>query len=380
MSLFSDLVAKATLIKNETIDEANSADRIGQMFLDLINYAAATSGIMKGMTVEWDLNYAPIPTGFVLSDGYGGIKCNGVTVPDHRGKFSIGYDPAKFPLPFDDAIEGKGIENYGKVGNIGGSNKHTLTQDELPEIYFYIFANSNDPGDNTLPSNPKAPPVWSTNHLKGNQDYDIYAKPGAEASIGATNTIGKGVAFDMRPRYITVCYITKVSDDVDGGGSGGDNGLSAYEIAVANGFVGTEAQWLASLQGTPGTTLTANQLQILNTVPLICSDEDKDLTASTDVPVIRFVFQTMQSFTKIVGELNTAAVGGTFTVVAKKNGVSFLSTNLTFDSGENTTRTSSVPFVFTTPTVSFGVGDYVEIFIITAGSLTKGKGLKIYLM
>jgi integrin beta 8 len=36
-------------------------------------------------------------------------------------------------------------------------------------------------------------------------------------------------------------------------GDKGDPGLSAYEIAVANGFVGTEAQWLASLEGAPGT-------------------------------------------------------------------------------------------------------------------------------
>ena len=132
--------------------------------------------------------------------------------------------------------------------------------------------------------------------------------------------------------------------------------------------------------GTPGTTLTADQLQIINTVPLVCSDEKTDLAASTDVPVIRFVFQTAQSFTKIVGELNTAAAGGTFTVVAKKNGVSFLSTPLTFDGGENTTRTASVPFVFTTPTVSFSVGDYVEIFTTAIGAVTPGKGLKIYLM
>ena len=35
-------------------------------------------------------------------------------------------------------------------------------------------------------------------------------------------------------------------------GQDGTNGLSAYEIAVQNGFVGTEAEWLASLQGTDG--------------------------------------------------------------------------------------------------------------------------------
>ena len=32
----------------------------------------------------------------------------------------------------------------------------------------------------------------------------------------------------------------------------GAEGASAYELAVANGFVGTEQEWLASLDGPPG--------------------------------------------------------------------------------------------------------------------------------
>jgi hypothetical protein len=39
--------------------------------------------------------------------------------------------------------------------------------------------------------------------------------------------------------------------ELDSGGGGG-NGLSAYEVAVANGFVGTEAEWLSSLVGPQG--------------------------------------------------------------------------------------------------------------------------------
>lgn len=67
-------------------------------------------------------------------------------------------------------------------------------------------------------------------------------------------------------------YATKqyVDDEIDkasiggGGGEGtqgppgpvgpsGEDGKSAYEIAVENGFQGTETEWLASLEGTPGT-------------------------------------------------------------------------------------------------------------------------------
>lgn len=35
-------------------------------------------------------------------------------------------------------------------------------------------------------------------------------------------------------------------------GGSGTNGLSAYQVAVANGFVGTEVEWLASLKGADG--------------------------------------------------------------------------------------------------------------------------------
>lgn len=36
--------------------------------------------------------------------------------------------------------------------------------------------------------------------------------------------------------------------------TGGRNGMSAYEIAVKNGFEGTEQEWLASLRGEDGYT------------------------------------------------------------------------------------------------------------------------------
>lgn len=43
--------------------------------------------------------------------------------------------------------------------------------------------------------------------------------------------------------------------DIPAGSQGerGPDGRSAYEVAVAGGFIGTESQWLASLHGTDGT-------------------------------------------------------------------------------------------------------------------------------
>ncbi len=62
---------------------------------------------------------------------------------------------------------------------------------------------------------------------------------------------GKADADDV---YTKVQAEEKFALKGDGGGSGaaGKDGASAFEIAVANGFEGTEAEWLASLKGEKG--------------------------------------------------------------------------------------------------------------------------------
>lgn len=40
----------------------------------------------------------------------------------------------------------------------------------------------------------------------------------------------------------------------------GKDGLSAYEVAVKNGFEGTEAEWLKSLQGSSGVYLGSGEM------------------------------------------------------------------------------------------------------------------------
>ena len=48
--------------------------------------------------------------------------------------------------------------------------------------------------------------------------------------------------------------INELKSAIDSGAYNGTNGASAYDIAVSNGFVGTEAAWVASLQGAAGAT------------------------------------------------------------------------------------------------------------------------------
>ena len=51
---------------------------------------------------------------------------------------------------------------------------------------------------------------------------------------------------------ITLALAKQYTNQVAGSGVKGDPGKSAYEIAVENGFQGTEQEWLASLVGQEG--------------------------------------------------------------------------------------------------------------------------------
>lgn len=68
-------------------------------------------------------------------------------------------------------------------------------------------------------------------------------EPGVESDTGKLK-IGNGIA-----KWTQLGYLSGEGTP----GENGADGASAYQIAVSNGFVGTEAAWLLSLKGTPGT-------------------------------------------------------------------------------------------------------------------------------
>lgn len=54
-------------------------------------------------------------------------------------------------------------------------------------------------------------------------------------------------------------------DGADGqNGTDGENGLSAYELAVQNGYTGTEKEWLSSLRGRNGIDGKTVELRVYN--------------------------------------------------------------------------------------------------------------------
>ncbi|GLP64305.1 hypothetical protein TUSST3_09250 [Streptomyces sp. TUS-ST3] len=108
------------------------------------------------------------------------------------------------------------------------------------------------PAGATGPAGPKGDtgPAGPTGPAGADGATGPQGDPGGQGPTGATGPQGpKGDQGDQGPA------------GTDGApGTPGDDGLSAYEIAVADGFTGTEAEWLASLigpkgdQGDPGAT------------------------------------------------------------------------------------------------------------------------------
>lgn len=76
--------------------------------------------------------------------------------------------------------------------------------------------------------------------------------PGADGADGADGLSAYEVAVNNGFVGTEAAWLVSLVGPAGPAGPTGDDGLSAYEVAVANGFVGTEAAWLASLVGDPG--------------------------------------------------------------------------------------------------------------------------------
>jgi len=89
-------------------------------------------------------------------------------------------------------------------------------------------------------------------------DHISSSKSGSVTTVTITETEGATTSF-------------QISDGANGtNGTNGTDGKSAYQVAVDNGFVGTEAQWLASLKGDSGVDL--GQVAVTST---LTNDTDK---------------------------------------------------------------------------------------------------------
>lgn len=107
-----------------------------------------------------------------------------------------------------------------------------------------------------------------------------------------------------------------------------------------------------------------------------CSDESTALT--TGAAKVTFRVVGARSLIGVRGSLSIAQTSGTVvTVDVNKNGTTVLSTKLTFDNTEKTTKTATTPAVISVAT--FADDDEVTIDIDSVGDGTA-KGLKVSLL
>lgn len=120
-----------------------------------------------------------------------------------------------------------------------------------------------------------------------------------------------------------------------------------------------------------------SNISILNNLMVACSDMSTQLTTGANkayLPV-PYGFEVLE----VKGNLINPASGSTLlTVDINKNGVSMLSTKMTFDSGEKSTLTATNPPVILDGTLV--TDDQVTIDIDNVGNVTAGTGLIITLI
>ncbi len=135
-------------------------------------------------------------------------------------------------------------------------------------------------------------------------------------------------------------------------GDAGNNGKSAYELAVENGFTGTEAEWLDSLKGTNGTS-SYTHIKYADSMP----DEDSDILASgtgdyigiyAGPSVIAPTNYTAYSWYKIKGENPeiTYDKNGYIVVDGVKTDVCLYPTEVSFPFNLNSTTYASYKYEF----------------------------------
>jgi len=366
--------ARAKIKRN--FDKVNDA-------IDEIMAAKVGSGILKGMSLRWDLNLGPIPTGFALNDGNNGVKINGVTIPDDRGSFAIGYDPAKFSIPI---IDTTGIENYGKVGNTGGANTLNLSIDQLPAHSFKLVAKAHD-SNHAAEDHPDEFLQMDSNNRSGNNDYKLQVGT-TEPTLCKTDTVGKGLAIDNRPLYITVCWITKVSDDVEGGGGSGIESIVAgtnvevdntdpknpkINVTVSQGEKGDKGdtgdqgeKGDKGDKGDAGSNGSSTEL-----AEYVLSGLDQDIKTGM---IVSETVREQHTITaaSIYAEVTTAPASLDIVFDIKKNGVSIFSTLPKISAG---TLVIAGTQILSSTTTTFNVGDIRTIFVNQVGLSESGKNL-----
>lgn len=114
---------------------------------------------------------------------------------------------------------------------------------------------------------------------------------------------------------------------------------------------------------------------ILEDFTIACSDEASVLTTTTSAVTFRVPFEMYLNSVK--ASVNVAPVGQTIIVDVKQNNTSIFSTKLSIDTGEETSKTATIPAVLNSTPTLLSDDDKIVVGIDQTGTTETGRGLKL---
>lgn len=156
------------------------------------------------------------------------------------------------------------------------------------------------------------------------------------------------------------------------------NSNSAYarifKLTTAGGLVTAIEDHRAGDSGIFGSSSGASA--VTQAIPIACSDETTALT--TGLAKVTFRMPFAMTLTEVRASLTTAATGAALIVDINEGGASILSTKLSIDAGETTSKTAAAPAVISDSALADDAEITIDIDQI--GSTIAGAGLKVYLI
>lgn len=214
--------------------------------------------------------------------------------------------------------------------------------------------------------------------VNGNSNVTVDANSAVRVAVNGTSNV---ITIDSSNTFITGNLIPSQSNTFSLGTPDlrwkdlyvSANSVSIGDIVNSVTLSATNTGQLQILQDQAG-TITPTLLDSAVTVIITCTGKNKVVTVESDV--VDFRMPRKIKVTEVRASVSTAqASGSRLTMDIKKNGVSILSTLLSFDNTEKTTKTSSVPCVIT-PNTIIDDDDEVSVDVTQVGNGTA-KGLKV---
>jgi microcystin-dependent protein len=156
--------------------------------------------VPRGVIVMWSGNPNALPAGWALCDG---TSYSTLTTPDLRGRFIVGYSPAK--------------TDYDTIAKTGGEEKHILTEAELAtHSHTGTALATNSSHKHTFQERSAASaPVSGYSQVPGAgggwvtqlRETEL---SGDHAHALSINTDGLSTAHENRPPYYVLAYIIKL--------------------------------------------------------------------------------------------------------------------------------------------------------------------------